>query len=156
LAGWTPAGATPLQLTMARRLAAAPELFAVAAEQYLPVVDAVHDDAERRRVVGLLRRAAEQATLTGDYSLVNALLGATLRLIGQGDETALLAEVHTGRHAALYGIGRLDEADELYRTIEGLSTTATQRANATRGAGAKPHPAQPPTRRDRPWPGLAS
>ena len=120
-----------LQLTMARRLAAVPELFAVAAEQYLPVVDAVRDDAERRRVVGLLRRAAEQATLTGDYSLVNALLAAAARLIDPGDETALLVEVHTGRHAALYGIGRLDEADEVYRTIEGLSTTATQRANAT-------------------------
>jgi signal transduction histidine kinase len=120
-----------LQLTMARRLAAVPELFAVAAEQYLPVVDAVHDDAERRRAVGLLRRAAAQATLTGDYSLVNALLAAALRLIDPGDETALLVEVHTGRHAALYGIGRLDEADEVYRTIEGLRTTATQRANAT-------------------------
>ncbi|HYR16220.1 MAG TPA: GAF domain-containing protein, partial [Mycobacterium sp.] len=131
LGGLDPGRRHILQLTMARRLAAVPELFAVAAEQYLPVVDAVHDDAERRRVVGLLRRAAEQATLTGDYSLVNALLGAALRLIGPGDETALLVEVHTGRHAALYGIGRLDEADEVYRTIEGLSTTATQRANAT-------------------------
>jgi len=120
-----------LQLTMARRLGAVPELFAAAAEQYLPVVDAVHDDAEQRRVVGLLRRAAGQATLTGDYSLVNALLGAALRLIGPDGEPALLVEVHTGRHAALYGIGRLDEADEVYRTIEGLSTTATQRANAT-------------------------
>ena len=38
-----------------------PELFAVAAEQYLPVVDAVDDAAERRQVVGLLRRAADQA-----------------------------------------------------------------------------------------------
>src|SRR5258705_60337 len=85
----------------------------------------------RRRVVALLRRAAEQATWTGDSSLVNALLGAALRLIGPGDETALLVDVHTGRHAALYGIGRLDEADEAYRTIEGLSTTAIQRANAT-------------------------
>ncbi|MDX6229220.1 MAG: hypothetical protein QOI76_2610, partial [Frankiales bacterium] len=131
LGGLDPGRRHTLQLTMARRLATVPELFAVAAEQYLPVVDAVHDDAERRRVVGLLRRAAEQATLTGDYSLVNALLGAALRLIGPDGEPALLVEVHTGRHAALYGIGRLDEADEVYRTIEGLSTTATQRANAT-------------------------
>jgi predicted ATPase/signal transduction histidine kinase len=131
LGGLDPGRRHTLQLTMARRLAAVPELFAVAAEQYLPVVDGVDDDAERHRVVGLLRRAAEQATLTGDYSLVNALLGAALRLIEPGDETALLVEVHTGRHAALYGIGRLDEADEVYRTIEGLGTTATRRANAT-------------------------
>ena len=40
---------------------AVPELFAVAAEQYLPVVDAVDDAAERRAVVELLRRAADQA-----------------------------------------------------------------------------------------------
>ena len=36
-------------------------MFAVAAEQYLPVVDLVEDAAERRAVVALLRRAAAQA-----------------------------------------------------------------------------------------------
>ncbi len=119
-----------LQLSMARRLARVPELFAVAAEQYLPVAGAVDDDAERRDVVALLRRAASQATLIGDYALVDALLAAALRLIDPG-ETATLVEVHTGRHAALYGLGRLEEADEEYRTIEGLSATALDRANAT-------------------------
>jgi predicted ATPase/signal transduction histidine kinase len=119
-----------LQLSMARRLARVPELFAVAAEQYLAVDGAVDDDAERRDVVALLRRAASQATLIGDYALVDALLAAALRLIDPG-ETATLVEVHTGRHAALYGLGRLEEADEEYRTIEGLSATALDRANAT-------------------------
>jgi hypothetical protein len=61
---------------------------------------------------------------------VNALLTAALRLIDPG-ETAALAEVHTGRHAALYSIGRLDEADEEYGTIARLCTTALQRADAT-------------------------
>jgi tetratricopeptide (TPR) repeat protein len=115
---------------MARRLAAVPELFAVAAEQYLPVVDAVVDQAERPVVVGLLRRAAGQASLTGDYSLAEALLAAAIRLIDPG-ETALLAEVHTGHHAALYGLGRLEEADEEYRTIERLCPRALDRADAT-------------------------
>jgi signal transduction histidine kinase len=119
-----------LQLAMARRVAGVPELFAVAAEQYLPVVDAVDDAAERRAVVGLLRRAADQAALIGDYALVNALLAAALRLIDPG-ETATLVEVHTGRHAALYSIGHLDEADEEYRTIAWLCTTALERADAT-------------------------
>ena len=94
------------------------------------MVDAVDDAAEREQVVGLLRRAAGQAQLTGDYALVNALLAAALRLIDPR-ETATLIEVHTGRHAALYSIGRLDEADEEYRTIEGLFTTALDRADAT-------------------------
>jgi signal transduction histidine kinase len=130
LGGLDPRRRRTLQLAIARRLAAVPELFAVAAEQYLSVVDAVDDAAERRRVVGLLRRAADQAALVGDYALVNALLAAALRLIDPG-ETATLVEVHTGRHAALYSMGRLDEADEEYRTIEGLCTTALQRADAT-------------------------
>ena len=43
-----------------------PELFAVAAEQYLPVVDAVDDAAERRVVVGLLGAPPSQAALIGD------------------------------------------------------------------------------------------
>jgi signal transduction histidine kinase len=118
-----------LQLTMARRLAAVPERFAVAAEQYLPMVDAVEDPTERRRVVKLLRRAAGQAALIGDYALVNALLAAVLRLIDQ-DQTTMLIEVRTGRHAALYSLGRLDEADEEYRTLEELCTTAMQRVDA--------------------------
>ena len=119
-----------LQLTMARRLAGVPELFAVAAEQYLPVVDLVEDAAERRAVVALLRRAAAQAALIGDYALVDALLAAALRLLDTG-ETATLIEVHTGRHAALYSMGRLEEADEEYRTIEELHPAALGRANAT-------------------------
>ena len=86
-----------LQLTMARRLAGASELFAVAAEQYLPGVDKVDDPAERRQVVGLLRRAADQAGLIGDHALVTALLTARLRLVDPGD-TATLVTVHTTLH----------------------------------------------------------
>ncbi|MER7283804.1 AAA family ATPase [Dactylosporangium sp. NPDC000244] len=130
LRGVGPQRRCTLQLAMARRLAGVPELFAAAAEQYLAVVDAVDEPAERRRVVGLLRRAVGQAALIGDYALVDALLAAALRLIDPG-ETATLVEVHVGRHAALYGLGRLDEADEEYHTIEGLCTNAVDRAAAT-------------------------
>jgi signal transduction histidine kinase len=119
-----------LQLAMARRLAVVPELFAAAAEQYLPVIDAVDDAAERRQAVGLLRRAAGQAALTGDHALVNALLAGALLLVEPG-ERATLVEVHTGRHAALYSLGRLEEADEEYQAIEALCTTAVQRGDAT-------------------------
>jgi signal transduction histidine kinase len=119
-----------LQLAGARRLAAVPELFAVAAEQYLPVVDEVDDPAERRRVVSLLRRAADQARLIGDYELVNALLAAALALV-DATQTAAVVEVRTGRHAALFSLGRLEEADEEYRRIEELCPTAFDRADAT-------------------------
>ena len=130
LGGLGPRRRRALQLAMARRLAGVPELFAVAAEQYLPVVGAIEDTAERRAVVGLLRRAAGQATLIGDYALVNELLAAALRLIDP-DETATLVEVNAGRHGALFSLGRLEEADEEYRAIEGLCSTALQRADAT-------------------------
>jgi predicted ATPase/signal transduction histidine kinase len=119
-----------LQLAMARRLAGRPELSAVAAEQYLPVAGAVADTAERRQVSELLRRAAGQAAVIGDYALVNALLATAARLIDP-DETATLIEVHTARHAALYSLGRLDEADEEYRTVEQLCRTVLDRADAT-------------------------
>jgi AAA ATPase domain/Protein kinase domain len=128
--GLDPGRQQALGLAMARRLAAVPELFAVAAEQYLPVVGAVADAAERRLVVGLLRRAAGQAALTGDYALINALLTAALTAVDP-DDTATLAEVHTGRHAALYCLGRLEEADEEYRTIERLCPAVPERADAT-------------------------
>ncbi|HWH92270.1 MAG TPA: hypothetical protein VNT03_00280, partial [Baekduia sp.] len=118
-----------LQLDMARRLAAVPELFAVAAEQYLPVTESVSDPAERRAVVGLLRRAADQAALIGNDELVNALLGAALRLVDPADAATRVA-VHTGRHAALFGLARFEEADEEYRTIEELCPTALGRADA--------------------------
>ncbi len=119
-----------LQLDMARRLSAVPELFAVAAGQYLPVADAVDDPAERRAVAGLLRRAADQATLIGDHALVIALLTAALRLIGPG-ETGMLIAMHTARHAALFSLGRLEETDEEYRTIERLGPAVLDRADAT-------------------------
>ena len=130
LDGLSPQQRRALQLALARRLAGVPDLYAVAAEQYLPVVDAVEDPAERRHTVGLLRRAAEQAELVGNYALVNSLLSGTLPLIESGD-AATLVEVHTARYAALYSLGRLEEADEEYRTIEALGSSPVQRADAT-------------------------
>jgi predicted ATPase/signal transduction histidine kinase len=130
LDGLDPQRRRALQLAMARRLAEVPHPFAVAAEQYLHVIDDVTDAAERQLAVRLLRRAADQAALVGEYALVNELLGAALRLI-EPEETAALVEVHTGRHAALYSLGRLDEADEVYRAIEGLCPSAIRRADAT-------------------------
>jgi signal transduction histidine kinase len=127
--GFEPGRRRTVQLAMARRLADVPELFAVAAEQYLPVVDAVDDEAERHQVVRLLRRAADQARLIGDYVLVNALLGAALQL-SDHDDTATLVGLRTARHAALYSMGNLEEADEEFRTIEKLRPGVVQRADA--------------------------
>ena len=117
-----------LQLAMARRLARVPECAAAAAEQYLPVAGEIADAEERQPVVALLRRAADQAALIGDYARVDALLAAALPLV---DAAAAVAAVRTGRHAALFGLGRLDEADEEYRALERLYPAALDRADAT-------------------------
>jgi len=119
-----------LHLAMARRLAAVADLDTAAAEQYLPVVDDLDDPEERQRVAELLRRAAELASLTGDDALVSALLAAVPQLTDVGD-TAVLLEVRTARQAALYSLGRLDEADDEYRAILRLPATAVDRAAAT-------------------------
>jgi hypothetical protein len=105
---------------MARRLAGTPELSELAAEQYLPVIDAIDDPAERQQVVELLQRAAADARSAADHALVSTLLGAALTLIDP-DRTDTLVEVHTGRQTALYSLGRLAEADEEYRAIEDIS-----------------------------------
>ncbi|GAB3835754.1 hypothetical protein GCM10027610_034350 [Dactylosporangium cerinum] len=68
--------------------------------------------------------------MTGDHALVDVVLTAALRLIGP-DETATLVAVHTARHAALYGLGHLDDADEEFRTIERLCGNVVDRADAT-------------------------
>jgi signal transduction histidine kinase len=119
-----------LQLTLARRLAAQPELFAVAAEQYLPVIDAVTAAPERSQVVALLRRAAAEATLVGEHSQAHTLLSGALRVADPAD-TATRIQLHTGRLTALFCLGRLEEADEDYRIIDRLSATALQRVDAT-------------------------
>jgi len=76
------------------------------------------------------RRRTLQLTMARRLALVNALLSAALPLTDPGD-TAMLADVHTARHAALFCLGRLDEADEEYRAIERLRPAALDRAAAT-------------------------
>ena len=118
------------QLAMARRLADVPELFEVAAEQYLHVADALDEAEERRVAAGLMRRAARQAATIGNYARVTSLLSVALRLLDPADAGTLI-EVRTLRHRALYCVGRLEEADQEYRDIVRLGGTAVQHVDAT-------------------------
>src|SRR5262249_29503263 len=43
----------------------------------------------------------------------------------------LLVQLHTGRHFALYSLGRLDEADHVYDIIDQLSANPVERTDAT-------------------------
>jgi diguanylate cyclase (GGDEF)-like protein len=119
-----------MRLKLARRLATRSELFAVAAMQYLPVTDAVRDPQERRQVAELFRRAAGQAKLLSNHQVVERFLAAAVELIDATD-TATLIDLQTGRHAALYSLGRLEQADEVYRMIDRLCSSPAQRTDAT-------------------------
>lgn len=118
-----------LRLTMARRLAGRPELLAMAADQYLPVVDDLHDPNERHRVARLLRQAADQTMWVGESQPAETLLAAAVRLT---DDRATLLDLHTARHATLFRLGRLADADEVYETILELSSDAHDHVEATR------------------------
>ncbi|OHV35275.1 MULTISPECIES: diguanylate cyclase [Pseudofrankia] len=126
----TPRERQTIRLRTARCLANRPEFFAVAAEQYLHVADAVHAPRERRLVVRLFRRAADQARLLSNYPLVERFLTAAVRFIDPADTDQLIA-VRTDRHAALYSLGRLEETNEEYQAISRLCTHPAQRTAAT-------------------------
>jgi diguanylate cyclase (GGDEF)-like protein len=129
LTGIRPQRLRALRLRMARRLADRPDLFAAAADQYLPVVDALDDPQERQRAATLLRQAATQSMWIGESLPAERMLAAAVRLT---DDPATLIGLHTARHAALFRLGRLDEADEIYQTITGLTTDVYDRVEATR------------------------
>ncbi|MBL7494116.1 diguanylate cyclase [Frankia sp. AgB1.9] len=125
-----PAAQRAERLRMARRLARRDEFFAIAAEQYLPVADAVRSAAERRLILSLFRRAADQARGVGNHILAERFLTAAVPLIDPDDADQLIA-AHTELHAALYMLGRLEEADDEYEIIRRLCTQPAQRTAAT-------------------------
>jgi predicted ATPase/signal transduction histidine kinase len=122
----TPARRTALHLSLARQLASCPEFSAAAAQQYLPVVDEVKEPQECRLVVRLLQEATVQARRSANYSTMERLITVAMELLLRaGPDTAAdeqqLAALEIERHAVLYSLGRLDEADAAYQAIEGRS-----------------------------------
>ncbi|RSM63943.1 ATPase [Actinoplanes sp. ATCC 53533] len=103
-----------LQLASARRLADHPAFGVVAAQQYLAAAGDVTETAERCRVVGLFRTAAAGVRLV-NYVAAEQFLAAAVALVDADDP--LRTAVETEWHAALCVLGRLAEADEVYRAI---------------------------------------
>jgi diguanylate cyclase (GGDEF)-like protein len=115
----TPRAQQLIHLVLARRLAADAGYASVAAQQYLPATDLIGDRAERQRVAELFRTTAARLKLI-NYAMAEQYLSAAIRLVGTGAEAlspALLAELRADRHRALYNLGRLAEADEVYAVI---------------------------------------
>ena len=121
-----------LQLTLARRLTAA-GYRAVAAEQYFPAVHLIGEQAERHRVAVLFHETAASLR-TLQPAMAERLLTAAVTLLNADParpDIRLLAAVQTERQAALVNLGRLEEADEVYRSIERHCPDPLDRAAAT-------------------------
>jgi len=114
-----------LHLVLARRLDASAAFADFAAEQYLPALAALRGADERRRAARRFLTAAAGLRVI-NMPLAERLLAAGSSLLDAADG-ALQATVQIDHHAALYSLGRLDEADLAYRRIEAGATPLLQR-----------------------------
>lgn len=108
-----------LHLDLARRLAVAPNCETLSAQQYLSATPLLADAAECRRVAVLFGSVAGLIR-NGNFAAAERFLGAAIGLleqVGDAPDDRQRAQLHIERHAALYALGRLDEADALYATI---------------------------------------
>ncbi|HYD95910.1 MAG TPA: AAA family ATPase [Noviherbaspirillum sp.] len=109
-----------LHLALARALAQKPDRRHLAAEQYLPAIDEVCSDDESRLAIRLLRDAAASSRLSNPVvaeRFLCAALGVLSRLQTEDDGPLSIA-IETEYHAVLYSLGRLEEADRVYRSLE--------------------------------------
>ncbi|MBC7378769.1 MAG: AAA family ATPase, partial [Burkholderiaceae bacterium] len=109
------------QLAMARRLASGFGFDDIAAQQYLACAPLLGDAAEQRRAAHLFHGLAQKLASMATYALAERYLasaGALLAALDDATDTALRGAIDARRHAALYSLGRLDDADECYLAIK--------------------------------------
>ena len=106
-----------LHLELARRLVKHARLEGAAAEQYLGGVDGVREPAERYRVAQLFRAAALHTRLI-NQARAEHFLAAALALLDADETGPLVVQLLIDRHAALFNLARLEDADQLYAEIE--------------------------------------
>jgi len=110
-------------LALARQLVRQPHTAALAAKLYLRVAGSLHDQAECRLVRTLFRDGA-QASRVINYELsvrfLAAAIALSLRLQPEDGDGEVLMDLLIDQHAALYGLGRLDEADAGYAMLEAI------------------------------------
>lgn len=119
-----------LHLQLARRLALHPRFESAAAHQYLPVLDAIEDAAERRRVVELLGATATALRPYHASAADRLLVGALALLERAGAAPQAMVPLQIERHAGLYALGRLAEANEVYAVVAQHCTDPLQLVEA--------------------------
>jgi hypothetical protein len=149
----TPDARVRLHLALARRLAADPGHALAAAQQYLPALDELSDPDERQAAVPLLRAAATAARQVTNHIAAETFLAAAVRI--QDPSDAAHRELQEEWHAALCGLGRFAQADEVYERLAAAGPDPVAHAGAAcvqivsltnRGAGAGARPARPARR----------
>jgi DNA polymerase III delta prime subunit len=122
---------TGLRLELGRRLAVLPHRQILAAEQYISAVDAVHSRSERQALIALFHSAATDAQRISNGPRAERFLSAATDLLastGQTNQTAI--DLAIDRHSALYAMGRLAEADEVYQQLTKLTSDPLRVATA--------------------------
>ena len=122
-----------LHLTLARRFAVEPGLTSLCAEQYLPAAEAITDEVERRSVAARFTAAARVVRMC-NTGAAERFLSAAIQLIkslNDGRDADLLLTLKMDLHEALYGLGRLPEADRLYADIQSNCTDAVRLVDVT-------------------------
>jgi len=108
-------------LALARQLVRQPEHSGLAAKLYLRVAGSLQDAGECRQVRTLFLEGA-LASRVINYELnarfLQAAIALSLRLPQQEGDAQVLFNLRTSHHAALYGLGKLDEADAVYAQLE--------------------------------------
>jgi predicted ATPase len=120
-------------LALARRLATQAAFVNMAGAQYLSAIALVRDPDECRRAAHVFHEAAVNARRISDQFAAERFLVAALKLLeaqSAGADQSLHLTVSIQHHAALYGLGRLEEADAVYQSIEGRHPDLVELAGA--------------------------
>jgi predicted ATPase/signal transduction histidine kinase len=122
-----PARRRALHLALARRLAATPEFSTAAVQQYLPAVQDMDEPQECASVARMLHEAAVRTRRAANYAVAQRLLAGALSLLSRlptptAQDESLRAALEIDHHTVLCGLARFEEADALYRVIEGRNS----------------------------------
>jgi diguanylate cyclase (GGDEF)-like protein len=114
-----PQEALETHLFLARRLAEFRHRENIAAEQYLAAAALIRDPAECRNVIAFFRGAAAQARMIGNFHAMERFVRAAASLLVRAelDDCTLETTLEKELHVALYSLGRLEEADAVYRSL---------------------------------------
>ncbi|HET6829277.1 MAG TPA: AAA family ATPase, partial [Ramlibacter sp.] len=126
----TPATRRRLHWLLARRLAASPGNESLAAEQYLPVVDALPAGPERTQAASLLHRHAQDVRAQNPPLAERALCSAAQLIEDDPRADNLQLAIATTRHGVLLQLGRVEEADAVYAAIEAAGGEPLDRVDA--------------------------